>query len=128
MSSEMTQKLQAPDFPTLWKVVDRLERVGIDYMLTGSMAVNVYGHARATNDFDMVIQVGLGDVKNLSKLFEKDFYINEETVREAIRHESMFNIIDNETVFKDAGTIFGQTISRKMGGRKGHGREIKKAL
>lgn len=96
----MTQKLQAPDFPTLWKVVDRLETAGIGYMLTGSMAVNVYGHARATNDLDMVTQIGLGDVKKLSKLFEKDFYINEETIREAIQNESMFNIIDNETIFK----------------------------
>ncbi|MDP2600729.1 MAG: hypothetical protein Q8P84_08380 [Deltaproteobacteria bacterium] len=96
----MTQKLQAPDFPTLWKVTDRLETVAIAYMLTGSMAVNVYGQARATNDIDMVIQIGLENVKKLLKLFEKDFYISEEALQEAVRHESMFNVIDNETIFK----------------------------
>ena|SRR3989338_9861016 len=96
----MAEKLQAPDFPTLWKVTDRLEKAAIPYMLTGSMAVNVYGHARATNDFDMVIQIGPKNVKTLLKLFEKDFYISEEALREAVRQESMFNIIDNETIFK----------------------------
>ncbi len=88
------------EFPTLWKVIDRLGRENISYMLTGSMAVNVYGHARATNDFDIVLQINRHHVPKLIKLFEKDFYISREAIEEALRQQSMFNVIDNETIFK----------------------------
>ncbi len=88
------------DFPTLWKVIGRLNQAKIPYMLTGSMAVNVYGHIRATNDCDIVIQITPTDAKKLLSLFKKDFYVSEEAIQEAIRHQKMFNVIDNETIFK----------------------------
>ena len=56
------------DFPTLWKVIDRLNEASIPYMLTGSIAVNIYGHSRATNDFDIVIQIHSPDVKKIYNL------------------------------------------------------------
>ena len=62
------------------------------------MALDAYGHARATND--IVIQIGCLDIQKVFPLFEKDFYISREAVQEALANESMFNIIDNETVFK----------------------------
>ncbi len=88
------------DFPTLWKVIDRLDQASILYMLTGSMALNVYGHARATNDMDIVVQISDQNVQKLFRLFEKDFYMSQEAIKEAVANESLFNIIDNETVFK----------------------------
>ncbi|OGQ05345.1 MAG: hypothetical protein A3F82_00985 [Deltaproteobacteria bacterium RIFCSPLOWO2_12_FULL_44_12] len=88
------------DFPTLWKVIDRLDQASILYMLTGSMALNVYGHARATNDMDIVVQISDQNVQKLFRLFEKDFYVSQEAIKEAVANESLFNIIDNETVFK----------------------------
>jgi hypothetical protein len=33
----------------------RLERVGIEYMLTGSMVMNYYAQPRMTRDIDMVV-------------------------------------------------------------------------
>lgn len=92
--------VEPQEFPTLWKVINRLEKAGIPYMLTGSMAVNIYGHSRATNDFDIVIQIGSHHIKMLSSLFEKDFYMSEEAMQEALRLQGMFNVIDNETIFK----------------------------
>ena len=88
------------DFPTLWKVISRLDQTFIPYMLTGSMALNAYGHARATNDIDIIIQIGGQETQKIFSLFERDFYISREAVHEAMENEGMFNIIDNETVFK----------------------------
>ena len=61
------------DFPTLWKVIDRLDQASILYMLTGSMALNVYGHARATNDMDIVVQISDQNVQKLFRLSEEFF-------------------------------------------------------
>lgn len=88
------------DFPTLWKIIDRLDQASIPYMLTGSMAVNVYGHVRATNDFDIVVQIKSDSIKTLFHLFEKDFYVSEEAIQEAVTCKTQFNMIDNETIFK----------------------------
>ncbi len=56
---------QPQEFSTLWKVIDRLGQVNIAYMLTGSMAANAYGHVRATNDCDIVIQISSSEAKTL---------------------------------------------------------------
>lgn len=88
------------ELPTLWKVIERLDKASIPYMLTGSLALNFYGHVRATNDIDIVIQLEPKDTKKIFHLFEKDFYISEAAVKEAILKRKMFNVIDNESVFK----------------------------
>lgn len=88
------------EISTLWKAIERLEKANISYMLTGSMAMNAYGHARATNDFDIVIAIQRHHAKELVSLFEQDCYISPESVTEAIQRQGMFNVIDNETIFK----------------------------
>ncbi|MBF0492799.1 MAG: hypothetical protein HQM15_08465 [Deltaproteobacteria bacterium] len=88
------------ELKTLKKVIGQLEKASIPYMLTGSMALNFYGHPRATNDFDIVIEISEKDIKKMVTLFEQDSYISLEAVEAAISQESMFNIIDNESVFK----------------------------
>jgi len=88
------------EIKSLEKVIGRLSAASIPYMLTGSMALNFYGHPRATNDFDIVVQVMEKDADRIIRLFEKDFYISPEAVKEALANKSIFNIIDNEVVFK----------------------------
>lgn len=46
----MTEELQ-----TLRDIVTRLEIGGIDYMLTGSVALNCYAQPRMTRDIDLVV-------------------------------------------------------------------------
>ncbi len=40
----------------LERLVDALAREGIDYALCGGIAVNIYGHVRATRDIDMLVE------------------------------------------------------------------------
>lgn len=91
---------QSPELETLRRVTERLDQAKIPHMLTGSMAMNFYGHARATNDFDIVVEIRPSDSEKVIRLFEKDFYISPETVIQAVAQGGLFNIIDNRTVFK----------------------------
>ena len=81
-------------------VSTRLEKAGIEYMMTGSMAMAVYSSPRMTRDIDMIIQVYPEDTGRIFSLFRDDFYIDETSVRQAVQNRGMFNIIHNESIIK----------------------------
>ncbi len=93
-------QLLTPELKSFIKVISRLEDNHIPYMLTGSMAMNFYGHPRATNDFDIVIDVDSNDCQKIFQAFEKDYYISLESLQEALKNQSLFNVLDEESVFK----------------------------
>jgi hypothetical protein len=78
----------------------RFEQAGIPYMLTGSMAMNYYAQPRMTRDIDVVIAIGPKDVGRVTALFRPDYYVSEENIRESLAHESIFNLIHQESVIK----------------------------
>lgn len=81
-------------------VASRLNDAEIDYMLSGSVALTFYGKPRMTRDIDIVILIPLRAVDRFVKLFDADFYIDRDMVEDAVRNQSMFNIIHLETVIK----------------------------
>jgi hypothetical protein len=78
----------------------RFEQAGVPYMLTGSMAMNYYAQPRMTRDIDVVIAIAPGDVARVAALFRPDYYVSEESIRESVAHESIFNLIHEESVIK----------------------------
>ncbi len=78
----------------------RLDKAGIPYMLTGSFASNFYAVPRMTRNIDIVIAIQESDVSELYRLFKEDFYINKDSISEAITYLTMFNAIHNDSVFK----------------------------
>jgi hypothetical protein len=74
--------------------------VGIAYMLTGSMAMNYYAQPRMTRDIDVVIAITPEDVHRVAALFHPDYYVSEESIRESIVRESIFNLIHQDSVIK----------------------------
>jgi len=78
----------------------RFEQAGIPYMLTGSMAMNYYAQPRMTRDIDIVIAITPEDVGRISALFRPDYYVSEQNIRESLAHESIFNLIHQESVIK----------------------------
>jgi hypothetical protein len=78
----------------------KLDHAGIGYMLTGSMAMNYYAQPRMTRDIDVVIAIGPNDVEQIASLFEPEYYLSKESMRESIAHESAFNLIHHESVIK----------------------------
>lgn len=81
----------------LKKIIPLLENLGIDYMLTGGLAVSMWGRPRSTADIDIVLEIQPKDKKIIFNLFKKDFYISEEALDAAISKHSQFNIIDFES-------------------------------
>lgn len=76
----------------------RLQRANIPLMLTGSMAMSYYAQPRMTRDINIVIAIEPGDVERIVALFRPDYYVTEESIRESLAHESMFNLIHEESV------------------------------
>src|SRR4029434_5270670 len=81
-------------------ISQRFEQVGIPYMFTGSLAMNYYAQPRMTRDIDVVIAIAPGDVDRVAALFRPDYYVSEENIRESLAHESIFNLIHQESVIK----------------------------
>jgi hypothetical protein len=81
-------------------VASRLNNAEIDYMLSGSVALTFYGKPRMTRDIDIVVVIPFKEVDRFVTLFEQDFYIDKGMVEDAIRNQSMFNIIHLGTIIK----------------------------
>lgn len=82
---------------TVVKVFDRL---GIPYLIGGSLASAVFGIARATLDADLVADIRLEQIPDLVSSLESEFYIDAEMIRDAIINTGSFNLIHLETIFK----------------------------
>ncbi|WP_153556684.1 hypothetical protein [Roseimaritima sediminicola] len=78
----------------------RLETAGIDYMLVGSMAGNYWGVPRSTHDIDFVIEYGAAEVEAILAAFQDDFFIQEISVKSALRPPHQFNALDNRSALK----------------------------
>jgi len=81
----------------------RLDALGARYMVSGSVAVSIYGAPRLTNDVDLILELAPGQIERLPAIFpEEEFYLPPlEAIAEAARAErGHFNIIHHETGFK----------------------------
>lgn len=79
-----------------------LNRHAIPYMLTGSLAFNVYATPRNTRDIDIVTALLPKHLPLIKEAFRGRFYFHEEPIQKEIagRGVSMFNLIDNQTGYK----------------------------
>jgi hypothetical protein len=81
-------------------VAERLHRVDIAYMVSGSVALNYYAQPRLTRDIDIVVALRREDAELVISLFAEDFYIDTDAVGNAIAQLGMFNIIHYDHVLK----------------------------
>lgn len=81
-------------------VIDALEALNVPYLIGGSFAAAVYGVARMTADADLVADVRFEHIEPLASRLSTEFYLDVESMREAIRHRSSFSLIHFMTTFK----------------------------
>jgi hypothetical protein len=84
----------------LKKVALLLEQKHIEYMLSGSIALNNYSIPRMTLDIDIIVELNESNLNDFFFMFNEGYYINKETVKTEIKRKGMFNVIDFETGFK----------------------------
>jgi hypothetical protein len=81
-------------------VAATLERLGIPYLIGGSIASSLYGEPRSTNDVDFVIDIRPADAARLRGALGQEFYVIEEAMLEALRDGTSFNAIHLPTGVK----------------------------
>jgi hypothetical protein len=78
----------------LRQIIEILDRRGIPYMLTGSVASSYHGHPRATHDADVVIDPTPNQLDALVQdLDAAGFYVNAAGARAAFEQRRQFNAI-----------------------------------
>jgi hypothetical protein len=81
-------------------IAKELDRLGIHYLVGGSLASSLHGAPRATHDVDIVADINENHIPEVVKALEPEFYIDAEMLREAVQMQSMVNIIHRKTMFK----------------------------
>jgi hypothetical protein len=81
-------------------VTSRLDRAGVRYMISGSMALNYYAMPRMTRDIDLVVEMTIQDLERVSREFSGVYYMAEESMRTAVAERGVFNLIHLEALIK----------------------------
>jgi hypothetical protein len=81
-------------------VVTTLEKLGIRYLIGGSVASSFHGAVRSTMDVDIVCELGDKQVSLFLKSLPDNFYRNESAIRDAVERKSCFNLIHLPSSFK----------------------------
>jgi hypothetical protein len=85
----------------LASLVRALERLGVPYMVTGSVASSVHGRPRQTHDADVVIDPTREQLDALvASLLESGHYVDGRRAHDALARRLQFNVIDPHTAFK----------------------------
>ena len=82
-------------------VVGVVERLGLRYLVTGSVATIFFGEPRFTNDLDIVIALPVGRVADFCRECPApEFYVSVSAAESAVEHCGQFNIIHPESGLK----------------------------
>jgi hypothetical protein len=76
------------------------ERLGIPYLVGGSVASSIYGPPRSTLDADIVANFGPSVVPALVAGLSADFHVDGAMIRTALERRDSFNLIHVATLFK----------------------------
>lgn len=101
-------------------VVEVLEGMAIEYMLTGSLASSMQGEPRSTHDIDLVTAIERTAAKRLLDLLPPPrFYLDEKNMLDAIDRLTMFSLIDADTGAKvDFWMLTGTPFDRSRFSRR----------
>ena len=81
-------------------VIDALVALSVRHHIGGSVASSVHGIPRTTLDVDLVADLSVADAGPLVRSLEDAYYVDEDTVLDAIRRRASFNALHLETMYK----------------------------
>ena len=81
-------------------VIEAFEKLGIRYLIGGSLASAVYGEPRSTRDADILADIRSEHVDAIFQMLEHQFNISKEAIQNALKNRSSFNAIHFESLFK----------------------------
>ena len=77
-----------------------LDRLGVAWVIGGSLASSIHGEPRSTQDVDFVAALSLQHVNPLIAALEPAYYADADAMREAITTSTSFNAIHVTAGFK----------------------------
>ena len=108
-----------PEHDLIQVFINRLNKLAVQYMVTGAVAATIYGEPRLTHDIDLVIDLRLQDIERFINAFPlEEFYcppaevVRLETGRPQRGH---FNLIHHETGLKADIYASGRDSLQKWG-------------
>lgn len=81
-------------------VTTTLEKLGVRYLIGGSLASTVHGMVRITQDSDIVAELRPEHVEPFVTALKSEFYVDEESIAAAVTEHTSFNIIHRESMLK----------------------------
>jgi hypothetical protein len=81
-------------------ILSLFDRLGIPYMIGGSLASSAIGVWRATQDIDIVADLTTDAIDLLARELQEDYYADAETMRDALTQGRPFSIIHYGSSFK----------------------------
>ena len=87
----------------LIKITGILKSLEIPYIITGGMAVSVWGRPRYTADIDVVVEIIPQNINSLAKnllAVDKDVYVSKEAMQEALEKKGEFNFVHPQSGLK----------------------------
>lgn len=112
----------------LLKITKILEELKIPYIVTGGFALAVLAKPRFTADIDIVIELSFQNIPQLVKrllLIDKDVYVSEEAIKDAIKNKGEFNFVHPQTGLKVDFWVkrypfekFERVVVKKINGQK----------
>lgn len=86
-----------PDYSFYRHIIDSLEQITAPYMLIGGFVAAALGSTRTTFDIDIVVDLDENHIERLVERYPLPRYCADpHHIRECIRRNTMFNLIDTE--------------------------------
>lgn len=82
------------------KVIDALDALAVPYFIGGSVASMIHGVLRSTIDADLVAEMSTEHVQSFASALSGDFYVEPQSIYDAISLRTIFNLIHQATMFK----------------------------
>jgi hypothetical protein len=97
------------------RLIAKLSAADIPFMLVGSVAASYHGRPRSTFDIDLVVDADEEALCRFTRSLGEGYYVDEESIRDAVRKREAFNIIDETSGFK--ADLIVRFVGRGSGGR-----------
>jgi hypothetical protein len=81
-------------------VCGALESLGIEYFVGGSLASSIHGLFRSTAGVDLAVAMSQQRVEPFCSRLEEFFYLDRQTIREALERNLSFNLIHFASSYK----------------------------
>ncbi len=81
-------------------LVEVFDRLGVPYLVGGSLASSIHGIARASMDVDILADLPIGRIRELAAELDPDFYADPEMIDSALKSGRAFNLIHYASSYK----------------------------